>query len=124
MTLHPPRLLAAERLSMQVSHPKHILPSEHSVPAGQGISELGNKIGAEAVLRTGSFEDAMLRALDKVSADQQQASTIVQAAITDPGSVDAHDITIAQAKASMSLNITRTVLSRLVQGWKDLVNTR
>jgi flagellar hook-basal body complex protein FliE len=107
-----------------VSHPKHIALGRDYFPAGQGVSEVGNKIGAEAVVRAGSFEDVMLRALDKVSGDQQQASNLIQAAITEPGSVDVHDVTIAQAKAAMSLNITRTVLNRLVQGWKDLINTR
>jgi flagellar hook-basal body complex protein FliE len=108
-----------------VSHPRHIASAGNEyVPAGQAMSDLGNKIGTDAVVRAGSFEDAMLRALDKVSGDQQQASNLIQAAITEPGSVDAHDITIAQAKAAMSLNITRTVLNRLVQSWKDLINTR
>jgi flagellar hook-basal body complex protein FliE len=66
----------------------------------------------------------MLQALDKVSGDQQFASVLAQQAVTDPESVDVHDITIAQAKADMSLNISRNVLSRLVQGWRDLINTR
>jgi flagellar hook-basal body complex protein FliE len=91
---------------------------------GNALSELGNKIGAERVLRSGTFEDAMLKALDMVSAQQQAPGDLMQAALTDPGTVDVHDITIAQAKASMSLNITRTVLNRVVQGWRDLINTR
>jgi flagellar hook-basal body complex protein FliE len=66
----------------------------------------------------------MLKALDTVSAQQQAPGELIQAALTEPGSVDVHDITIAQAKAAMSLNITRTVLNRVVQGWKDLINTR
>jgi flagellar hook-basal body complex protein FliE len=97
-----------------------------ALAAGSGsvISELGGMIGTDAVTRTGSFEDTMLRALDKVSAEQQFSDSLTQMAITDPGSVDTHDITIAQAKAGMSLNITRTILNRLVQGWKDIINTR
>ena len=34
--------------------------------------------------------------------------------LVDPDSVDAHDVTIAMAKANLSLNITRTVLDRVV----------
>jgi flagellar hook-basal body complex protein FliE len=114
-----------EKIPLRVTHPKHLVPAENNYfPDGAAISELGNKIGAESTIRAGSFEDAMLRALDGVSTDQHRSSTLVQAAITDPGSVDIHDITIAEAKASLSLNITRTLLSRLVQGWKDLINTR
>jgi flagellar hook-basal body complex protein FliE len=72
----------------------------------------------------GTFEDAMLQALDKVSGRQHYASGLQQEAIINPDAVDVHDITIAQAQANMSLGITRNILSRLVQGWRDLINTR
>jgi flagellar hook-basal body complex protein FliE len=88
------------------------------------LSTIGKTIGADTVTGSGSFEEMMLRALDDVSGQQQSAEQLIQTAITDPDSVDIHDITIAQAKASMSLNITKTVLNRLVQGWKDIINTR
>jgi flagellar hook-basal body complex protein FliE len=93
-------------------------------PSGQQIISLEEKIGSEAAIRSGQFDDMMLRALDQVSADEQYSNALIQKAIVDPDSVDTHDITIAQAKASMSLNITRTVLSRLVQDWRDLINLR
>jgi flagellar hook-basal body complex protein FliE len=117
---------------MAITNPKHLVPEKGSfsiggkVLNGQGalISELSGKIGAEAVVRAGTFEDTMLRAIDKVSASQQFASQLAQAAITEPGSVDIHDVTIAQAEAAMSLNISRTILNRIVQGWRDLINTR
>jgi flagellar hook-basal body complex protein FliE len=118
---------------MTITHPKHMVSKNgpytvggDTFAAGRGevISELGNKIGAEAVLRSGTFEDVMLQTLDNVSAEKQFADNLIQQAIIDPESVDSHDITIAQAKASMSLNITRTILNRVVQGWKDIINTR
>jgi flagellar hook-basal body complex protein FliE len=132
MTIYKPELVTGDRVPMAITNPKHLLPKGGPftiggrLTAGQGsvISELGNTIGSESVLRTGSFEDVMLRALDKVSADQQFSADITQKAITEPGSVDVHDITTAQAKAGMSLNIARTILSRVVQGWKDIINTR
>jgi len=106
---------------------------------GQGASiiELGTKAGADAVLRDGSlgaaglnrrdpssFSQAMLAAIDKVSERDNRAQALVEQAIVDPGSVDAHDITIAQAEAGLSLNIARTILSRLTQAWRDIINTR
>jgi flagellar hook-basal body complex protein FliE len=110
---------------MVVTHPKHLVPAKAgTIAQGNAVSALGEKIGSEAVIRAGIFEDTMLKALDRVSADQNFSGSLIQAAITDPGSVDTHDITIAQAKANMSLNITRTVLNRMVQGWKDLINAR
>jgi len=91
---------------------------------GRKISDLSEQIGTGAVTRSGTFEHAMLEALDKVSAYQQFASSLHEQAIIDPDSVDVHDITIAQAQANMSLNITRNILNRVVQGWRDLINTR
>ena len=66
----------------------------------------------------------MLQALDKVSGAQLFASHLERESIINPDSIDVHEITIAQAKANMSLGIARNVLSRLVQGWRDLINTR
>jgi flagellar hook-basal body complex protein FliE len=110
---------------MALTHPKHMAPVP-GVPVGTGksIIELGKKLESESVTRSGVFEEVMLQALDRVSGDQQLAANLAQKAVTDPGSVDVHDITVAQAKANMSLGITRNVLNRLVQGWRDILNAR
>ena len=125
MTIYRPELVSGDKIPMTITHPKHLVPAKGSfVPQGQAITELGKKIGTDAVTRSGVFEDVMLQALDRVSEAQQFSSALSQAAITDPGSVDPHDITIAQIKARQSLDITRNVLNRLVQGWQSLINTR
>ncbi|GHV15719.1 flagellar hook-basal body complex protein FliE [Spirochaetia bacterium] len=102
-------MVTGDTVPLKLTHPKHM------VPGGQSLTE---KTGA------GTFENIMLQSLDKVSGDQQFASSLAERAITDPGSVDIHDITIAQAKAGMSLNVTRNVLSRLTQAWRDIINVR
>jgi flagellar hook-basal body complex protein FliE len=107
------------------TNPKHMLPPDSPYfGSGDKVIALEKKIGAEHVTGAGTFEHAMLQALDKVSGVQQHVSELEKAAIIDPDSVDIHDITIAQAEASMALNITRNVLNRLVQGWRDIINTR
>ena len=128
MTLYRPELTKFGNmpdLNLKITHPVHMTSeSVEFLSEGSRITELGKRTGAEAVVRSGTFSEAMLGALDKVSAYQQFASNLNQAAITDPDSVDVHDITIAQAEASLSLNITRNVLNRIVQGWRDIINTR
>jgi flagellar hook-basal body complex protein FliE len=128
MTIFRPELAGAGSLPdlpLKITHPNHMVSkSEDFLAEGERISELGRRIGAESTLRSGVFEDMMLNALDKVSAQQQFSSKLAEQAMIDPDSVDAHDITIAQAKASLSLNIARNVLNRVVQGWRDLINTR
>ena len=112
-------------VEMVRTHPGHMLPPDSPYfGSGNKIIALEEKIGAGHVTGAGTFEHAMLNALDKVSGSQLHASELQKEAIINPDSVDIHDITIAQAEAGMALNITRNILSRLVQGWRDLINTR
>ena len=110
-------------VKMAVTHPQHILAQDGTY-MGQVGDLLKNAAAENTVNRGSAFDTAMLQALDKVSGAQLRASTMAQQAIIDPGSVDAHDVTIAQAEARMSLELTRNVLNRLVQGWRDLINIR
>jgi flagellar hook-basal body complex protein FliE len=121
---------AAGALRMRTTHPKHLQADSFTRaggftgPVGQGVLDLEKITGAGAVSRAGTFEEAMLVALDQVSVADKFAESLAQRAITEPDTVDIHDLTIAQAKAGMSLDITRNILSRLVQGWRDIINTR
>ena len=132
MQIFKPELVNGDKVPMAVTHPKHLVPTNGpfvvggSVARGRGavISELGAMIGSDAAVRSGSFEDVMLRALDRVSAEQQFSADLAQRSAIDPDSMDPHDITVAQAKAQLSLDIARNVLNRVVQGWKDIINTR
>ncbi|MCL1931054.1 MAG: flagellar hook-basal body complex protein FliE [Treponema sp.] len=112
-------------IPMVLTDPRHMGPvNSPYAGSGHNILALEKKIGAEDITRAGTFERAMLQALDKVSGAQQYASAVQQEAIVNPDSVDAHDVTIAQGMAGMSLDITRTILNRLVQSWNNLINTR
>jgi flagellar hook-basal body complex protein FliE len=148
-----PQLKVADMLPMTVSNSRHIdnaglvgfsgsrdhggIIKDFSGQGEAAVSATGRKIGADALLRAGSlgaeglnrvdnanFADVMLRAIDKVSGDQNRVASLSEAAITDPSSIDIHDLTIAEAEASMSLGIARTLLSRLTQAWRDIINTR
>ena len=44
--------------------------------------------------------------------------------ITDPDSVDIHDVTTAMAKARMSMDLAKSVIDRLVSGWNEISTTR
>ncbi|MDR3148112.1 MAG: flagellar hook-basal body complex protein FliE [Treponema sp.] len=121
---------SAGYLTMKLTHEKHLSADSFTRaagltgPVGESVIALEDITGAGAVTRAGTFEEAMLLALDEVSALDVFAADLAQKAITEPDSVDIHDITVAQAKAGMALDISRNILSRLVQGWKDIINTR
>ncbi|MCL2093272.1 MAG: flagellar hook-basal body complex protein FliE [Treponema sp.] len=114
-----------QEMALRITHPDHRQTGREQFQAqGQGMIETGRTLGADMSIRSGTFSEAMLHALDQVSAYQQIASATNQAALLDPDSINVEDVTMAQAQASISLNITRNVLNRLVQGWRDLINTR
>jgi flagellar hook-basal body complex protein FliE len=114
-----------DMISMFQTNPKHMGPIDSPYAgSGKNILALEKKIGAEGITRAGTFEQAMLQALDKVSGQQQYASALGQEAIINPDGVDIQHLTIAQAEANMSLSAARNILSRLVQGWRDLINAR
>jgi|GEM_PF-1490171 len=71
-----------------------------------------------------SFEDALLKAMDGVSSAQNKSDDLLRRVVADPDSVDAQDVTIAMAEANMSLNLAKTIMSRIVTAWKDVINTR
>jgi len=90
-----------------------------------GLSGAGKTVfGAGAAAQGGSFENALLKAMDGVSASQAKSDDLLQRVVANPDSVDAQDVTIAMAEANMSLNLAKTILSRIVTAWKDVINTR
>ncbi|MBO5136887.1 MAG: flagellar hook-basal body complex protein FliE [Spirochaetaceae bacterium] len=73
---------------------------------------------------TGSFENYLMDAVNYVNGKQISSTENVEKMITDPDSIDIHDVTIAMAEASMSLSLAQTVIDRLVSGWNEITTTR
>lgn len=84
----------------------------------------GLPVGGSAEAKPASFEQALLKAMDGVSGAQNKSDNLLQKVVADPNSVDAQDVTIAMAEANMSLNLAKTIMSRIVTAWKDVINTR
>ena len=98
--------------------------SKDAVQGAFDAAGLDSKAAVSSVDDPSSFGNAMLKALDGVNADQQKSNDLVEQMLVDPDSVDAHEITIGMAEASLSLNLAKTLLSRVVTAWKDVINTR
>jgi len=112
-------------VSMIRTHHNHMGPiNSPFAGSGANIMHLERTIGAESITRAGTFQHAMLQALDRVSDAQHSASRLSQEALVNPNLVDVHDLTIAWSQAEMALGITQNVLNRVVQSWRDLINTR
>ncbi len=71
-----------------------------------------------------SFGSLLLDSLNSVNAMQQTSEALSVQAVVDPESVNTHDVTIAAAKASMSLSITKNVVDRVIQAYREIQNLR
>ena len=74
--------------------------------------------------KTQSFEQTLLQAFDQMNAKQIKTDNLAQQMITEPESVDVHDITIAMAEANLSLKIAQTVIDRVIKGWNEITTSR
>jgi flagellar hook-basal body complex protein FliE len=98
-----------ERMGLLRTHQQHLPGKRESVDSG--------------VVDTG-FRDALLGSLNEVNAQQTSHEQLSVQAVVDPESVDPHDLTIAAAKATTSLSITRNVVDRVIQAYRDITNLR
>jgi flagellar hook-basal body complex protein FliE len=71
-----------------------------------------------------NFGELIIDSLSDVNQLQQDHTQLSQQAVIDPDSVDPHDVTIALAKANTSLNITKAVVDRVVQAYREITTVR
>ncbi len=75
-------------------------------------------------VKKAGFEDYILQAFNEMNGQQLKVSQLNEQIVTDPDSVDIHDVTTSMAKAKMSMDLAQTVIERLVKGWTDLSQNR
>lgn len=71
-----------------------------------------------------SFGNLLLNALNSVNGDQLKSIELTDKMITDPDSVNIHDVTIALAKANLSLAMTKAVADRAISAYRQIINIR
>ena len=101
--------VSGDRITLRTTDPRHF--------GGPG----GGKPG-EA--KSGDFGKILMDGLNKVNNVQQESLRLSEKMITDPDSVDVHDVTISLAEANMALNITKAVLDRVVRAYRDITSAR
>ena len=105
------------------THSAHIGSSEIvSSITGQALNKDNNVEGKKKANST--FQNYLLDAVDYVNGKQMTSAANVEKLITDPDSIDIHDVTTAMAEANMSLSLAQTVINRLVNSWNEITTTR
>lgn len=107
-------------LELNRTNPAHI----GTAPVKNLLQNNSPEKAGSAEKTKGKFETYLLEAMDTMNSQQVNVSHIQEQLITDPDSVDIHDVTTAMAKAQMSLSLAQTVIDRLVSGWNELSTTR
>lgn len=75
-------------------------------------------------LKEKSFGEFLADAVSQMNRQQTEVSAMEEQLITDPDSLDIHDVTTAMAKAQMSMTLAKTVVDRIVTGWNEITTTR
>ena len=92
-------------------------------------SHFGNteqKIGADRVNDdfVSGFANALKDAFYRVNDLQLQSDELTRALAVRPDTVDVHDVTIAAEKARTALLLTKSIVERITQGYRELINMR
>ena len=74
--------------------------------------------------KAGDFGNLLMKALNGVNDLQQESQGLAARMITEPDSVDPHDVTIAMAKANLSVSMTKAVVDRALQAYTNIINLR
>ena len=71
-----------------------------------------------------TFGQYLTEAFAAMNKQQTDLTALEKQLITDPDSVDIHDVTTAMAKAQQSMSLAKTVVDRIVTGWTEITTTR
>ena len=98
-------------IPMNLTNPKHLgTDGKPTALEGETFQSVLGRIIAGGIAETNSL--------------QQESFTLNQAFITNPDSVDSHDVTIAMQKANMTLQITKAVLDGALRSYREIINLR
>ncbi len=85
-------------------------------------------IGEQPAARTAgperSFGELLLGALGSVNDSQLRSMDLTQRMITNPDSVNVHDVTIALAEANLALSMTKSIVDRALTAYREIINVR
>ena len=112
------------RIALRTSDPRHIAAGKLAAPGNGLLESRATSAATPAEQAEGSFGSMFLQALGQVNQQQLRAQDLSQALISDPESVDIHDVTVALAEANLSLSMAKAVIDRAIRAYREIVNIR
>ncbi len=112
MDVPDPIRATGDVVTMARTNPRHLA----------GIGEKAAAAPASGPER--SFGELLAGALGSVNDQQLTSMDLTQRMVTDPGSVNVHDVTIALAEANLSLSMTKAIVDRALSAYREIINVR
>jgi flagellar hook-basal body complex protein FliE len=103
-----PEQVTGDLFRLERTHPRHY------AGAGDALQQQPRQ----------SFDQMLMTSLGDVNQAQKDHANLAVQAVINPDSVDTHDVTIAAAKANLSLSITKNVVDRVIQGYREISTLR
>ena len=103
--------VSGQRVMLKTTDPRHF--------SGR-LSDVTGRLDKE----NPTFADKLFEAIHGVNKLQQETDDLSLKMITDPESMDPHDITIAIAKSNAALAITKAVVDKAIQAYKEILSFR
>lgn len=105
--------VSGDVVRLAVTRPGHLAGKVHA-----GEDRLDPQLSGQ------SFGSILADAMTKASDMEQDANALSQQFITDPDSVDVHDVTIALGKANLAVSITKSVVDGALKAYREIINIR
>ena len=105
-----PLLVHGDKVELARTHPNHL--------------DASGKQAIKARSRSGDFAAELAQALNGVNDLQQASAYLSQRMVVDPDSVDPHDVSIAMAKANLTLSMTKAIVDRAIRAYKEITSIR
>lgn len=119
MDLLSPLSVQGHVIELQRSDPRH-LPGSGVMPGATTRSASTSVVsGPEA-----GFGRLFFDALNNVNDLQHTTMDLTETMLTDPDSVDIHDVTVAIAEANLALSMTKAIMDRAIRAYQEVINTR
>ncbi len=116
MALIDPAQVMGDVVKMVRTSPGHLAGfGERAATAGAAAVPVGIE---------GRFGALLGGVLDGVNDSQLRAMDLSQRMITDPGSVNVEDVTIALADANLALSMTKAIVDRALAAYREIINIR
>ena len=119
MDLLSPLSVQGHVIQLQRSDPRHLAGSGVAVTAGTSSGGVQGPANPES-----GFGRLFFDALNNVNDLQHTTMDLTEAMLTDPDSVDIHDVTVAIAEANLALSMTKAIMDRAIRAYQEVINTR